>query len=160
MYLKRLYKESKWWFAIALCFVTVQLVMDAKEGAAISPVFHYVMYSYPQMPQKKYAVLEVKVNGKLLQTKDFSPYYWDKIAGTPALFYSQKIVNPRIWNNDVKRLLHAKDSSKFYNHLTDEQYNDWYKLYLQNCLNRKIDSFSVITTLYKFNGSTFTKTLD
>ena len=160
MYLKELYKVNKLWFVVVLCFIIVQLVMDAKQGASISPVFHYGMFSGYRPPQEIYSVSEIIVNGKLLQTKDFSPYPWAKIDGAATMFYTQTKENSHIWNHDVKRLLRIKDSSKYINNVSEEQFNVWYKKYLQGIIKSKVDSFSVNIANYVYNGQTLTKAIN
>ncbi|MFP5042654.1 hypothetical protein [Parasediminibacterium sp. JCM 36343] len=157
MYIKKLYHTNKWWFGLIMCFVLVQMVMDAKQGAAISPVYHYLMFSDSTPLEKKYTVAEITVNGQLLQTQHFSPYMWDKIDLSAEMYQSEKALNSRIWNKDIKRLLHFKDSTKYVNHISPEQFNNWYKSYLQTILHKKVDSFSVVFADYRFDGNSLTK---
>jgi hypothetical protein len=154
MYLKKLYKVNKWWFAVIVLFIAVQLIMDAKQGASISPVYHYGMYSAVMLPQKQYAVMEITVNGRLLQTKNFTPYQWDKITLPLSLFGTQQSWNAQVFNADIKRLLHFADSAKYVNTLSPAQFNTWYKNYLGQVLNQKIYSVTIATVPYTFNGTT------
>ncbi len=157
MYLKKLYHTNKWWFALVLLFIVVQLTMDAKQGIDISPVYHYGMYSGVITPQKEYRVTEITVNGKQLQTKNFSPYEWDKIIEPVELFENQQAWNTQIWNTEVKRLLHFADSSKYVNNLSDGNFVTWYNNYLKTILHKRVDSVNIEAAAYTFDGHVLIK---
>jgi len=131
--------------------------MDIRHDIALSPVYHYGMYSEIITPKTKYTVPVIKVNGNVLRTQDFTPAQWDKISYTVELFHNQQKWNSLQWNTDIKRLLHLQDSSKYINKISNTDFNVWYKGYLENVLQKKIDSVSVEFVDYTFNGSTFTK---
>lgn len=154
MYLKKLYTANKFWFIIIMLFAIIQLAMDVRQDVAMSPVFHYGMYSGTQLPQQKYLVNEIRVNGRLLQTKGFSPYQWDRIARPVEMFNKQQEWNSAEWANDIKHVLHFTDSTKYVNHITTAEFNTWYKNYLSNTLHEKVDTVEVSTARYVFNGIT------
>jgi len=78
----------------------VQLFMDIKQGVAISPV--YIMACIRcYTAAKEYTVTGISVNGKILQTKDFSPYKWDKITLPVDLFNRPAGMNSHVWNSEV-----------------------------------------------------------
>ncbi len=156
MYLKRLFNANKWWFVLIVLFIIVQLVMDVKQGISISPIYHYGMYSAVILPQKEYMVTEINVNGKKLQTKNFTPYQWDRITLPVDLFNRQQSWNTQVFNTEIKRLLHFTDSSKYVDTLTGQQFNSWYKNYLSEMLRIKIDSLSINTVPYIFDGNNLT----
>jgi hypothetical protein len=157
MYIKKLYHTNRWWFAAIVLFIAMQLFLNAKQGVVFSPVYHYGMYSGVIKPQSSYAVTEITVNGKKLRTQDFTPAIWDKISYTVELFKASRAWNSQLWNNDIKRLLPIKDSSKYINNVTGAAFNTWYKSYLQSILVDKIDSVAIAFTEYSFNGKALTK---
>jgi hypothetical protein len=117
-----------------------------------SPFYHYGMYSAVMNPEKKYSVTEISVNGKLLQTKDFSPYVWDKINLPVQLYHTQDKWNQILWLQDISRLLHATDSSKYLNQITATGFSNWYRTYLQNVLHQSVDTVSIQWRDYVFDG--------
>jgi len=157
MYLKKLYHTNKWWFAAVLLFIAMQLFLNAKQGVVFSPVYHYGMYSGVMSPEKEYQVAEITVNGKKLRTQDFTPAQWDKISYTVQLFHDQQAWNSLQWNNDIKRLMHVQDSSKYLNNISTADFNTWYKNYLQTILHEKVDSVAIDFTTYTFDGTKLTK---
>ena len=157
MYLKKLYNTNKWWFALILLFIIIQLAMDIRQDIDISPVYHYGMYSEVMLPQKQYSVTQIAVNGTELQTKDFSPYEWDKIKLPVELFSKQQDWNTYVYNNEVKRLLHINDSTKYVNNISQQQFIAWYKTYLQNMLREKVDSVKIDHVVYEFDGNNLIK---
>ncbi|HWB25212.1 MAG TPA: hypothetical protein VG738_07020 [Chitinophagaceae bacterium] len=157
MYLKRLYAANKWWFAIITLFIIIQLAMDIRQDIMLSPVYHYGMYSEVIEPENEYTVNEIAVNGIILQTKDFSPYQWDKISFPVKLFQNQQSWDSFVWNTEVKRLLKLSDSAKYINAITQQEFNEWYRNYLSIMLHTKIDSVNIKPVTYMFNGTTFIK---
>jgi len=157
MYLKKLYTTSKGWFIVITLFVIVQVATDIRQDISLSPVFHYGMYSEVIKPQNTYVVTEIWVNGRRLQTKDFSPCGWDKVKQPVMLYKNQQSWNDAMWNADIKRLLHVSDSTKYINAITDSAFNKWYLNYLQTFIQEKIDSVRITTTNYNFTGKQLVK---
>lgn len=157
MYLKKLYTANKGWFIAIMLFIFIQLGLDIKQAIDFSPAFHYGMYSGVIKPRAAYDVTEVWVNGKRLATQDFNPCGWDKVIQPVKLFSSQQSWNRGVWNNDIKRLLHFKDSTRYINSLTELHFKDWYVSYLQSFLHEKIDSIKIATTVYSFTGTQLVK---
>lgn len=157
MYLKKLFNTNKWWFAAISLFIIVQLAMDVRHDIALSPVYHYGMYSEIIAPQAKYVLPVITVNGRMLRARDFTPQQWDKIFFTIELFHKQQAWNSSQWNTDIKRLLHVTDSCKYINNTSEAQFNEWYKNYLQTILHKNVDSVRVDFAEYGFNGTTLTK---
>lgn len=153
MYLKKLYTTHKGWFIVIMLFIIIQLGLDVKQAISFTPAFHYGMYSSISKPQTSYAVQEVWVNGRQLKTKDFSPCGWDKVMQPIVLYSNQHNWNSSVWNNDIKRLMHFKDSAKYKNTLTETAFNTWYRSYMQTFLHEKIDRINIITTTYTFTGT-------
>ncbi len=157
MYLKKLYQQNKFWFVIVSLFAILQLVNNIRQDVAITPVYQYGMFSEVVKPEKNYLVFEFFVNGTLLQTKNFSPQQWDKIIVPIQLFSKQKEWNSYWFHNDIQRLLNVSDSSKYMNDISQQQFNNWYKDYLQALLNEKVNSVIIQFNQYQFNESQFIK---
>ena len=135
MYLSRLYRHNKILFLLIVLFAVAQLVNNIRHDIAISPFYSYGMYSEVIKPDSVYKVAEIYVNGKQLQSKDFTALEWENISFPVTQFYRQEEWNKKIWKQDIHRLLHFTDSSKFANNLTDDDFLQWYKLHLQSVLN-------------------------
>jgi len=157
MYLKQLYAANKIWFIIIMLFIIIQVAMDVRQDIAASPVYHYGMYSNKISPQKEYSVIEIYVNGMQLQAKDYSPYIWDKINQPAELFKTQQAWNTDLWNTDIKRLLHIRDSTRYVNHITAQQFNSWYKNYVAGILYKAVDTIAINTSTWTFNGTQLIK---
>lgn len=157
MYLKKLYTTHKGWFIAIMLFIIIQLGLDVKQAISFSPVFHYGMYSGVMKPQPAYYVTEVWVNGRQLATKDFNPCGWDKVVQPIELYNNQQAWNSGVWNRDIKRILHFKDSSRYVNTITASGFNAWYRQYLQTFLHENIDSIRIATTTYTFTGTQLVK---
>ena len=127
MYLKKLYRQSKLWFVIVVLFAAGQLFINFKRGAEFSPFYHYGMFSGPFHKKSTYEATEVWLNGKRLQTKNFTPNGWDNMVLPITQYNAQKKANSLLYNTTIKRLLHTKDSSFYINQLPDDVFNEWYR---------------------------------
>ena len=150
MYLRKIYQQHKGWFIFIMIFISAQLFINYKHGVVFSPFYHYGMYSSVINPQAYYGVTEIIVNGKMLQTKDFSPPEWDKIILPISMNNNQEEWNSSIYNNTIKRLLHIKDSSAYVNHYNTSQFQKWYKCYLADIIHEKIDSLEISNKMVSF----------
>ncbi len=142
MYLLKLYRQSKFWFIVVVLFAVIQLTLNIRRDASLSPFFHYGMYSEVIKPKKIYVVPEVIVNNKALQTKDFSTQRWDEIIQPVVLYDAQKEWNSKIYHQHIKSLLHF-DSSKYINNISDMNFYRWYESYLQTVIHKEIDSLKI-----------------
>ena len=152
MYLKRLCKHHKGWFLFVLLFAFGQLFIDYKRGVVFSPFFHYGMYSIKFYPQREYSVTAVYVNGERLHTTAFTPQQWDNISVPVDLFSSQEENNQSVWQANIRRMLHVKDSSKYLNTLDSAGFDRWYKSYLAYKFGYNGNAISVVKERYNFNG--------
>ena len=152
MYIIKLYRHNKLVCIIVILFVIAQLVNNIRQDIAISPVYSYGMYSEKISPVSTYTVPEVFVNGKQLQTKDFTPQQWDNITVPVSKYYEQKEWNSAVWNTDIHRLLPFSDSTKFLNSLTEIQFKKWYKDHIAFILNEQVDSVNITFSNYQYNG--------
>jgi hypothetical protein len=158
MYLSKLYRHSKLLFIILSLFALAQLTNNIRQDIAISPVYSYGMYSEQIKPLPFYTVPEIFVDGRQLQTRNFSPSQWDNIALPVTDFYTQQQWNLYQWQQDIHRLLPFTDSSKFVNHITEKKFKEWYHKHLQSLLHRNIDSVNITFSKYHFNGTSFIRT--
>jgi hypothetical protein len=158
MYLKKLYRHNKFLFAVIVLFALAQLINNIRQDIAISPIYSYGMYSSKIYPHQFYTVPEVFVDGKQLQTKNFSPSQWDHITFPVKRFYEQGEWNLYQWQHDIHRLLPFADSTKFINTMTEDQFKEWYHRYLETFLLKNIDSVNILFANYYFNDTTFIKT--
>lgn len=157
MYLSRLYRHNKILFLLIVLFAFAQLGNNIRQDIAISPLYSYGMYSEVIKPKSLYIVPEIFVNGKQLQTKDFTPMEWENISFPVTQFYRQKEWNNEVWKTDIHRLLPFTDSSKFANALTEMEFRQWYKRHLQSILTEHIDSTAISFSTYAFDGETLHK---
>jgi hypothetical protein len=158
MYLEKLYQHNKLLFIIIVLFALAQLINNMRQDIAISPVYSYGMYSEQIRPLHFYTVPEIFADGKQLQAKDFSPQQWDNITFPVTEFYTQQQWNLSQWQQDIHRLLPFTDSSKFVNHITEQEFKRWYHQHVQSLLGRNINSVSIVFTRYYFNGTSFIRT--
>lgn len=143
MYLKKLYRQSKFWFIIIIMFAVSQVFLDYKNGVELSPFYHYGMFSLPFHFTPNYECVEVKVNGKLLQTKDLTPNGWDNVVMPIIQYNHQQRWNSEMYNQTISRLLHVSDSTFYTNQLTKPEFNNWYGRRILNLLNVK-DSKTIV----------------
>ncbi len=127
MYLKSLYKQSKFWFAIVILFAAGQLFINYKHGVEFSPFYHYDMFSLLFTAKPNYEVTEVRVNSVPLQTKNFTPNGWDNIVIPIVQYQNSQQWNSLIYNTTIKRLLHTTDSSLYVNFVSQQQFDAWYR---------------------------------
>lgn len=157
MYLKKLYRYNKFLFVIIVLFALAQLINNVRQDIAISPVYSYGMYSEKINPAPSYSVIEIFVNGKQLQAKDFTSHQWDNITFPVRRFYEQESWNLYQWQTDIHRLLPFADSSKFVNQISEGEFKEWYRNHLQLLLYKNIDSVNIVFSKYYFDGKSFTK---
>lgn len=141
MFLKEVYRHSKWMFAGMLFFAIAQLTINYKRGMVFSPFFHYGMYSAKVEPQHDYLVNVVKLDGDTLRGEDFTPAEWDKVQYTlhqaissrcDSLFYKNQVT--RLFN---KAGLPAPNSKFFINKENQQDRLNIYKLWLAKQLGKE-----------------------
>ena len=107
-------------------FASGQLFIDYKNGIEVSPLYHYGMFSIPFHFASTYDCIEVSVNGKQLQTKNFTPNGWDNIVIPITQYNHQQEWNSNMYNQTIRRLLHINDSTCYTNRLSQNEFDDWY----------------------------------
>lgn len=152
MYLKRLWWHNKFLFGLLVLFAAFQILNNIRQDVAFSPTYTYGMYSQVIRPQKKYIVPEIIVNGRVLQTKNFTPQQWDKIIQPIVLFQKQDEWNRAEFNIYIGRLLHIEDSGYYVNELSQAAFNEWYKKYLSAIIDANISSLSLQFQEYDLRG--------
>ena len=143
MYLKKLYLHHKGWFTVVLLFAILQLTLNIRQDASLTPFFNYGMYSAVIKPRSIYVVPEIRVNGQALQAMDFSPQQWDNIIQPVVLFEAEKKWNHQLYVQHIQPLLHLQDSTKYVNTLTPTGFQYWYRKHLSFLLGRPVDSLAV-----------------
>ena len=143
MYLTKLYRQNRFWFVVALLFAAGQLFINYKRGVELSPFYHYGMFSLPFQIKSEYEVTEVTVNGKLLQTKNYSPNDWDNIIMPVIQFQQQKRWNSLIYNTTIRRFLPVHDSTLYTNRIKTKDFNQWYKNHIISLLKLRDTNASV-----------------
>jgi hypothetical protein len=154
MFLKEVYRHSKWMFAGMLLFVSGQLVVNYKRGMVFSPFFHYGMYSEKVKPRPDYLVNIVTMNGDTLRGADYTPAQWDKIQYTlhqviasscDTLFYQNQI--QRLY---AKAHLPAPESKIFINKGDQQVRLKTYKIWLAKQLGKEGAQIQVTQNRYVY----------
>ncbi|HEX8332757.1 MAG TPA: hypothetical protein VF622_09040 [Segetibacter sp.] len=139
-----------------ILFVIGQLFINYKRGMVISPFYHYGMYSEVIKPKPLYGVYEVRVNNELLQSTHFSPQKWDKIILPIKYFHSLDSMKS-LYEKDVKRLMLSlgihTDATKFTTRCDVATFSEAYKNYLQNVLDKPVDSVNITYRNYAYTGT-------
>lgn len=156
MFLKEVYRHSKWMFAGMLFFILAQLAVNLKKGMVFSPFFHYGMYSAPQQALRVYDVNVVTLNDDTLRGKDFSPQQWDKIHFTlQALLASS--CDSSFYTSQVERLyakakvLPAPNAINFVNEGTQQEKMNLYKTWLGKQLGKPGAEIEVHQAGYRYH---------
>jgi hypothetical protein len=144
MYLVKLYKQHKGWFAVVILFAFGQLFINYKNGVMVSPFYNYDMYSYSTMPKQQYEVLQISVNGKELQPKNFSPNEWDNLVQPIVFFDKQQDWNSFLFHSEVQKFLPVQDSALYVNTILKPAFSNWYKKQVLHIAHIK-DTNSTIT---------------
>lgn len=147
MFLKELYRVSKLWFAIVVLFILAQLFINFKQGIVFSPFYHYGMYSEVMQPEASYRLFEVKLNGKVLQAKDFSAQQWDKII-QPLVYFSKHDTTNRKMFSEAQRIMAINDPAPYVNK-ADTGFYSWYRNYLSEIIDAPVRSLSVSPKIYQ-----------
>lgn len=158
MYIQQLYKHNKWLCILIILFAAVQVINNLRQDVAISPVYVYGMYSQVMKPDTAFEIPEIFVDGQQLHTAGFSPYEWEKVAQPVMLFKKQYVWNNRLYDDYISRLLHTQNKKLYINTTTQQQFDAWYKSYLENCLHKKISEIRIQFITYKFNGKELIRT--
>jgi hypothetical protein len=148
MYLKTLFHQSKFWFAVVVVFILCQLFINLKKGMVFSPFYHYGMYSEVMKPQASYPIFGVVVDGEELKTKEFTPQQWDKII-QPLVYYSKH----QSWNAEMfdhaRRITGVSSYSYYNNRLTKNDFLAWYRLYLSELLDKDVMQVNIKHKTYQ-----------
>ncbi|TDW95972.1 hypothetical protein [Dinghuibacter silviterrae] len=153
MYLKRLFTYHKGWFAFVALFALAGVIVCIKRGVVLTPFFQYGMYSKVENPQGSYTIPVILVNGRPLQTADYSGRAWDKIVAPLEAFRSGQEGNRQLWTTDISRLLHLRDSTPYVNRsISDGQFLAWYKAYVSRTIHRSVDTLSIQYATYSWEN--------
>lgn len=154
MYLRQLHTHHRLLSAFAIIFICGQLFVILIWGIVITPFYNYGMYSEVIEIKKNYEVFEVEVNGKRLRGEDFSPQEWDKII-LPVQFYAAINKSNELYNTEIKRLLDkmhiSVNDQNFLLSCQYQQFENWYKDYLQSITKQKAASLTIHYRNYKYD---------
>jgi hypothetical protein len=143
MYLQRLYRHHKGWFAFVVVFALAQLFICVRRGVVCTPFYQYGMYSAVEVPRHRYPVLTVTADTTTLSPADFSAARWDMVVEPLHRFEEANQWNRQIWSANIQRLLGVRDSIPYLNAgLSSDQFNNWYKNYLSVILHRPVHRIS------------------
>ena len=137
---------------MVLLFAIIQLTLNIRQDASVTPFFHYGMYSEVIKPRSIYVVPEIRVNGQSLQAKDFSAHQWDNIIQPVVLFEAEKKWNQQLYIQHIQPLLHLNDSTKYVNSLTPTAFQYWYRKHLSFILARPVDSLAVYFNITAYSN--------
>lgn len=154
MYLSQLYKHSKFWFVVVLLFIIIQLTLSIRRDASVTPFYQYGMYSEVIKPQKVYIIPVIKVNGNMLQTKNFTCEQWDKIVQPVVLYDKQEDWNAKLFTQHIQPLFTFTDENHYRNNLSKEDFYRWYKNYLAKMLQQPIDSLVINFDITAYTNKT------
>lgn len=131
MFLKQVYQYNKWLFGAMCAFILAQLLVFYKGGMVFSPLFNYGMYAMKMKIDSAYPITYFPN----LPGNKYSSQQWDKIYVTSQSF-SQLAWNEQLYNHDIKRLyeklhLPTPDKKHYTITLSETDYWNWYKNYLQ-----------------------------
>ena len=139
-----------------ILFVLLQLFINVKRGIVATPFLHYGMYSHSIKIERRYEVLEVKVNDKLLKGSDFTPQQWDRIL-LPLNFYIHLHVSNSLYENEVERLLGkfhiSTQDQDFLQQCDFDSFEKRYNKYLKNVRNQPIHSCLVQLRVYQYKDA-------
>ena len=152
MYLQKLYIHNKKLCILLTLFAAAQIINNLRQDVAISPIYIYGMYSEKMNPKNEYIIPEIFVDDAQLQAKNFSPYEWEKVMQPIILFNKQNAWNNDLYQKYISRILYTNNKNFYENNISQKQFDDWYKIYLENNLNKKIKTVSVKFKPYLFNG--------
>jgi hypothetical protein len=147
MYFQQLYRTNKFWFLFILIFALCQLFINYKQGIAITPLYHYGMYSKKAETTDIIELYRIKINGKILQPFHFSAQEWDKLMLPVNEYCNVEKHNNDLFSKDIKRILNKiylkADSSNFIIQKQPESFLIWYKNYASNIISAPINNLEI-----------------
>lgn len=158
MFLKALFNFNKIYFLVSLLLLLAFLFINYKWGMVASPISHYGMYSGIYKTKTAKTIYTHIVNGEVLKSQNLTIIQNDFLQSFPAYYESENTINHAVFNTMLPylnklSLAQQKDSAKFLNHYTKEEFKNWYVQKLSNIVNNKIDSFSIFRQNYIWNNT-------
>ena len=160
LYLYRLYKTNKLWFAFFILFIAGSFVTH-KTGVEATPFFVWGMYSKKDTVKAYYEILEVTINDteKLKLDQTFSEPYrmmiYTSFDKYNRYIKSGGIDSLQFYREGEKGLLHkiqhyfaAKSANTKESIL---QYPDWLKRYVGSVLNKDVNKINVDRIVFTYN---------
>ena len=144
MFLFNLYKHSKGLFFLFAGFLLAFVFINAKQGAVITPVYQYGMFSEPFYRDQKYVAYQFSVNGETVSLKNLSfpardimlvslQNYLISAERNSAVYHTMQSIVGRIVPLPSSLLETAKL----------EDFNLWYSRMVSQLLKRKVSSLEV-----------------
>lgn len=156
MFLRELQTHNRLLSALVTIFICGQLFVILIWGIVSTPFYNYGMYSEKIALQKNYNVFEVELNGKRLEGRNFSPTEWDKIM-VPLQFYAGIKSSNELYKSEIQRLLNKmhfnSTEALFIQSCNYEQFENWYKKYLEAVTNQKTESLTVTYRNYELRSN-------
>ena len=148
MFLKALFKFNKMYLVITVLLLFTFLFINYKWGMVAAPISHYGMYSGVYKTQTPKTIYTHTINGKVINSQDMSIIQNDFLQSFPEYFQNESNINHSVFKTMQPYLqklgvAKQKDSAKFLNHFTKQEFKNWYEQKLSAIVNNKIDSFSI-----------------
>ncbi|MCP9751442.1 hypothetical protein [Ferruginibacter sp. HRS2-29] len=153
MYLKKLYHYNKPGFYIFFLLLLAFLAINYKQGAVATPVYMYGMYGSPRYSTDTQNICQLSVNGRQLDMNTIPFAQRDLLLLSPGNYQLQKTINPEVLFS-MKKIFGFTGLMKddlFLNHISDEQFNDWYLKTISKVLGRSVAN--VVLTSRNFTWS-------
>ncbi len=144
MFLFNLYKHSKGLFFLFAGFLLAFVFINAKQGAVITPVHQYGMFSEPFYRDQKYEAYQFSVDGEFISLKNLSfperdimlvslQNYLISAERNNAVFQTMQPIVGRI----IPLPLSLSETSK------PEDFNLWYSGMVSHILKKQANSIEV-----------------
>ena len=148
MFLKALFKFNKLYFLVSVLLLFIFLFINYKWGMVAAPISHYGMYSGIYKTQTPKTIYTHTVNGKVINSQNLTIIQNDFLQSFPAFYENEKNINLAVFKTMLPYLsrlglAREKDSAKFLNHYSEENFKNWYTEKLAGIVHEKIDSFSI-----------------
>jgi hypothetical protein len=110
-----------------------------------APVFSYGMYSAPEHLQDTIDLYAVTINGKTLNCAELNFMDRDLVQISPADYEKQAAVNESVYQTIHRYLgfMGLMDHEKYLNHISDNDFNTWYRSKLERMTGQKIQSLDL-----------------
>ena len=157
MFLKKLFHFNKVLCIVLVFFFASFCFINYKHGLVAAPVFQYGMYSDVFHKSDTQEVYHFYVNDKMIDLTKYDFANRDNILATVSYYKKSKQSNLDFYAT-IKRIFNKIGLGKFMlqdtytNKITDEQFMDWYKKYLEHIIDSPIDKLVIYSQLYAWQS--------